>query len=84
MALNLKYQTAAQFADRLRLRYLKSSRVECARIAKWIMDHLDAGDFTETQLRNAFGLSVAQWNTLKTKLTNLRTAYNAILAAQGE
>jgi hypothetical protein len=84
VALNLKYQTAAEFADRLRLRYLKSSRIECARIAKWILDHIDAGDFTETQVRNAFGLTAGQWTTLKTKLTNLRTAYNAVQAAQGE
>ena len=42
---------------RLRLRYLKSSRIECARIAKWILDHIDAGDFTDVQVRNAFGLT---------------------------
>jgi hypothetical protein len=84
MALNLKYQTVSQFADRLRLRYLKSSKIECARLAKWLLDHIDAGDFTDTQVRNAFGLSVAQYNTLKTKWTNLRTAYNAVMAAQGE
>jgi hypothetical protein len=81
MTLNLQYQTAAEFADRLRLRYLKSSRIECARIAKWILDHIDAGDFTDTQVRNAFGLTVGQYNTLKTKWTNLRTAYNAVQAA---
>jgi len=84
MALALKYQTAAQFADRLRARYLKAKREECARIAKWILDHIDAGDFTDTQVRTAFGLTTNQYNTLKTKWTNLRTAYNAVMAAQGE
>lgn len=84
MALNLQYQTAAQLADKLRLRYLKSSREECARIARWILDHIDNGDFTDTQVRNAFGLTVAQYNALKTKWTNLRTAYNAVQSAQGE
>lgn len=84
MALNLKYQTAAQFADRLRFRYLKSSKLECARIAKWILDHIDAGDFTDTQVRTAFGLTNPQYTTLKSKWTNLRTAYNAVAAAAGE
>lgn len=84
MALNLQHQTAAEFAARLRARYLSSSREECARIAKWILDHIEAGDFTELQVRNAFGLSAAQWTTLKTKLTNLRIAYNAVQVAAGE
>ena len=84
MALALNHQTAAEFAARLRARYLNSERVECARLAKWILDHIDAGNFTETQVRNAFGLTAGQWTTLKAKLTNLRTVYNAVLAAKGE
>ena len=84
MALNLQYQTASEFADRVRLRYLKSKREECARIAKWILDHIDAGNFTDAQVRNAFGLTVPQYNTLKTKMTNMRTAYEAVIAAVGE
>lgn len=84
MSLVLNQQTAAQFATRLRARYLASSALECARLAKWILDHIDAGDFTDTQVRNAFGLTTNQYTTLKTKWTNLRTAYNAALAAVGE
>jgi plasmid maintenance system antidote protein VapI len=84
MALNLNHQTAAEFAARLRTRYLNAEKVECARIAKWVLDHIDAGDFTALQVRNAFGLTAGQWTTLQTKLTNLRTAYNAVLAAKGE
>lgn len=84
MALQLKYQTATEFAARLRLRYLKAGKEEAARIATWIMNHIDGGDFTETQVRNAFGLNTTQWNALKTKFTNLRTAYLAVQAAKGE
>ena len=84
MALSLNHQTAAEFAARLRTRYLNAEKVECARIAKWILDHIDAGDFTETQVRNAFGLTAGQWTTLKSKLTALRSAYNSVLAAKGE
>lgn len=84
MALTLHHQTAAQFAARLRERYKSASREEAARIATWLMNHIDNGDFTETQVRNAFGLNVTQWNTLKAKLTTLRTQWQAIQAAQGE
>ena len=84
MAISLQHQSAAQFAARLRARYLASSKIECARLATWVLNHLDAGDFTETQIRNAFGLTAGQWTTLKAKMTNLRTAYNAALAAAGE
>ena len=81
----LAHQTAAQFAARFRARYKDSSRVECAKLAKWILDRIDGGNFTDAQARNAFGLTATQWNTLKTnKLTPQRTAYNAVLAAIGE
>ena len=84
MALALNHQTATQFATRLRERYRAASKEECARLAKWILDHIDAGDFTETQVRNAFGLTAGQWTTIKAKMTTLRTNYDAVLAAAGE
>lgn len=80
----LKHQTAAQFAARLRARYKDASKVECAKLAKWILDRIDGGAFTETAVRTAFGLTAGQWTTLKAKLTTLRTNYNAVLAATGE
>lgn len=82
--INLQHQTAAQFAARLRERFRNASREETARLAKWILDHLDAGDFTDTQIRNAFGLTAGQWTTLKAKMTALRTNYAAVQAAAGE
>jgi len=84
MALNLKHQTAAEFAARLRERYRNASKEEAARIATWIMNHLDNGDFTETQLRTVFGLTPAQLTTLKAKLTALRDNWQAVQAARGE
>jgi hypothetical protein len=64
--------------------YRDSSGVECARLAAWLLDHLAAANFTESQIRNAFNLTVGQWTTLKAKLTSLRTAYNAVQTARGE
>lgn len=84
MALNLKHQTAAQFAARLRERYRHASREEAARIATWILNRIEAVDFTDNQVRNAFSLTAGQYTTLKAKWTTLRTQWLAIQAAQGE
>ena len=84
MALNLRHQTAAEFAARLRARYKAARGNDCARIATWILNHLEAGDFTEAQLRNVFGLTAGQWTTLKANLTALRTDWLAVQAAAGE
>jgi hypothetical protein len=84
VALNLKYQTAAQFAARLRERYRHASREEAVRIATWILNRIEAGDITDTQVRNAFGLTAGQYTTLKSKWTNLRTNWLAVQSAQGE
>jgi len=82
--LDLRHQTAAQFAARLRARFRSASRLEAARIATWVMDRIDAGDITDAQMRAAFSLTTAQWTALKTRLTTMRTAYRAIEAARGE
>ena len=85
MALTLHHQTAAQFAARLRKRFRNAEREECARIAHWIMRRIAVGDVTESQVRNAFGLTTQRWNTLKAnKLEPLRDAWAAIKDAQGE
>ena len=84
MALNLKHQTLAEFAARLRERYRNASREEAARIATFILNKIESGDVTETQIRNVFNLTVTQWATLKEKMTTLRTSWLAIQAAQGE
>lgn len=84
MSLNLQHQTPAQFAARLREKYRNASKEEAARIASWILDKIATGDITDTQVRAAFGLNTTQWNTLKTKMTTLRTQWLAIQAAKGE
>ena len=84
MALLLKHQTAEQFVTRLREAYRNSERERLVLIAKWLLARIQAGDITDAQCRTAFGLSVTQWNALKTKMTNAVTAYTTVQAAQGE
>ena len=84
MALNLQHQTPAEFADRLVARFKASSQLEKARLATWIYDHYQAGDFTAAQLRNAFGMDAAQFSAFVTRIQTLRTHYLALQAEVAE
>lgn len=84
MALVLNHQTPAQFADRLVKRFKTSSQVEKGRLATWLYDHYQAGDFTAAQLRAALGMNATQFTAFVTRIRNLRTNYLAIQAEQPE
>ena len=84
MALLLKHQTAAQFVARFRAAYRNSERERCVQLAKFVIARIQSGDLTDTQVRNAFGLTATQWNTLKTKMNNRITAWNTLQSAVGE
>jgi hypothetical protein len=80
----LIYATKVQFVPVLREAYRSSIQSECARLATWVLNRIDSGYVTETQVQNAFGLTAGQWTTLKAKMVALRTDYQAIQAAAGE
>lgn len=81
----LNHQTAAEAATRFRQRWQSSSKQDCARMAYWLIERINAGSFTDTQVRNAFGLTLTQYNTLKAnKLVPYHDAWAALLAAVGE
>lgn len=84
MALTLKHQTAAEFIARFREAYRSADKERLARLAKWLLERIAAGDITDTQARNAFGLTLAQWNTKKTQMTDLVAKCDAIQSAQGD
>jgi len=84
MAITLRHQTAEQFAARLRERYRNSSKEECARLATWLYDSYQAGDFTALQLRTAFGMNTTQFSAFVVKIQELREHWLAIQAAGGE
>jgi len=84
VALNLRHQTAAQFVARFRERFRAAEREDAAKMATWLLNRIADGDVTDTQVRNAFGLNNTQYNALKTRMTNLRTAWLAVQAARGE
>lgn len=84
MALNLVHQTPTQLAARLRARYRDASGIEQAKMATWLLARITDGDFTDAQVRTAFGLTTQQYSAMKTRMTTLRDQWAAVQAARGE
>ena len=84
MALILKHQTPEAFIARVRQAYRDGDSERLVKIARFLIARVQAGDVTDAQLRNAFGLNTTQWNALKTRMQNLITADNAVRSAVGE
>jgi hypothetical protein len=91
MALDLKHQTAAQFAarfwSRLRAAYQAGDKLTYHRMVWWIWACVQDGSLTSDQVRlsfnNAYGrsLNTTQWNTFVTsKLVPIKDRYLAFLA----
>jgi hypothetical protein len=78
------YSTKNQVAAAIRQLYKDGNPELVVRIARWIRRRIIAGDFTETQVRNAFGLTVTQWDALKIKLQAMDEALNTVETAVGE
>jgi hypothetical protein len=84
MALLLKHQTVSAFVARFRDAYRNSDRERCIQLARFVIARIQAGDITDAQCRIAFGLTVAQWSALKTKMGTWINAHNLTQSAVGE
>lgn len=84
MALNLQHQTAAELAARFRAKYRDATAHEAAKLAYWLIERINAGDFTDAQIRSQFGLTTTQYNQMKTRMTTLHDQWAAVNAARGE
>lgn len=93
MALNLRHQTAAQFAARfwrkLRQAYQSDDKLTYHRMIWWLWTKVQAGDLTNDQVRLSFNaaygrtLTLAQWNTLvTTRFVPIKDRYLAFLDEQ--
>ena len=86
MALNLRHQTAAEFAARFWARVRQADKSEFARLMYWLERRLVAGDITDLQARSSFNtafartLNASQWTTLRTnRITPAHDRYAAML-----
>jgi hypothetical protein len=83
-SLPLEHQTGAQFADRLREEYRNATKERCCYLAWWLIRRLDLGELTDAAVRNAFGMTVTQYNAFKTRMRALHDHWAAVIAAVGE
>ena len=84
MALLLKHQSVEEFVARVREAWRIGERERLVAIAKFLISRVQTGDLTELQIRNAFGMTQAEWNTLKAKMQSLIDADAVIQGAVGE
>lgn len=80
----LRYQTKEEFAARFRAMYRQASREIVLRMAYWLIERINDGTFTDTQVRNAFNLSVGAYNAMKARATTMHDRYLQLLTATGE
>ena len=64
--------------------YRNLEKDELVPYAQWILNRIAGGDFTDAQVQAAFGLTAAQWTTLKDKMQTFIDARNTLDAAVGE
>src|SRR4030065_368424 len=78
------YMSATEAATKVRELFKASSREECGKIARRILEWITNGRFTDVQIRTVFGLTNIQWTTLKTKMQNPSNFLNTSEKAVGE
>ena len=90
MALNLRHQSASEFAAKFWARVQAADKLEFAKLMYWLTRRLVAGDLTDAQARNSFNtafgrsLTAGQWTTLRAnRITPAHDRYAAMLAEGG-
>jgi len=83
-SVSIEYASKTEIAAYFRIRYRDGPPDEVVRIARWIRRRIASGEFTVTQVRNAFGLTLTQWNTLAAKMAVMADALDVVEAAKGE
>lgn len=84
MALVLRHATGAQLAAEFRKRYREATGLEAGRLARWLLNRIADGTWTGAQVRAAFGLTVTQYNAMKTRLETKAARYDAVMQDVGE
>jgi hypothetical protein len=84
MALLLKHQTQDQFLTKLREAFRASEGERNISIGQYILAAIQRGDITDAAIRAKFGVTSAQWNTIRSKMQSRVTALSTIRNAAGE
>ena len=78
---SMRFATAQQFADYIAEMYPTLTGEQQAHLSWWINNRLEAGDVTDAQMQNLFGLTAGQWATRKAKIQTLAAQYEAVITA---
>lgn len=80
----LKYNTPAELATAFRDEYKIATSYRACQLAAWITGLVDSGSVTTTQVRNAFGYTVTQYNAMRSRMDILTATWNNMQASAGE
>lgn len=79
-----RFQSIDEELLKVRERYLKSTGMETCRIARWVVDRLNDGSVTVVQMRTAFSVSPAQWNSINGRMDTFANSLTSVEGAVGE
>lgn len=83
-ALTSVHITGAQMIVAFREEVRNATRERACYLAWWLLRRIAAGHVTDTQARNAFGMSAVQWTTFKANTVTPRSnAWTTVLEAAG-
>lgn len=80
----LNYATDSDLATFARQKYSESITDDTDRIGKRIDEWITKGRFTDTDMKNAFGMTTADWSKMKGDIQSLIPHYDAIQGAKGK
>ena len=83
MPLILKHQTEAEFLGRLRTAYMNSVGDDTINIGAYVTASIARGDWSDAQLRAAWGATAAAWNTVKADMRAMVDARAVVRGAAG-
>lgn len=79
-----RFQTVPEELLKIKERYSKSNGIETCRIARWVVNRLNDGSVTVVQMRTAFGVTPAQWNSINGRMDTFANSLTSIETAVGE
>ena len=79
----LVYNTQTEMLTYLRDLYLQTTGMETCKLARWIIDRLNASAFSITAIRAIWGLTQAQWNSFNGVLDTYAASYSSVNSAIG-
>lgn len=79
----LVFNTETQILTYVRELYVQSIGIETCRLARWIINRLNASAFSITAIRTVWAMTQPQWNSFNGVLDTYAAAYTSMTSAIG-